>query len=409
MRTLFIILSIAVLLAGGAAVYLAVTTPDQGDLVRFPLSDAHRSLVSRVPATAEAFAIVPSPAVLHATLLGNGVTRDAVLQWTAEHEMPRPWMLGKAPIVAWKSGDRTSYAVRLDSFRALLVRLWLFVSSNAEARWEGSTLIVNDPQPAAAPGDRATADLEELFRLGTGLPEGDALVVQRQGARGAFPPIGRPAVTSLRVTGREIVLVSRAAASESVSAAPVLGRFPRGAVLAASFATPPRILGDLNRLLGTRIDALVDDGGMIALYDVESGTLLPRPRGIISVPADDHARQQFREMAAVAEIVGETRDTGDTLLVSFDRTSMGMYLKDEMVAGAWPANRWILRIDPVRLVPILRSVGDSRGVRFAAPRIHRAARDLRRWIGALEQAQTIEAADSVTSGVEELRVRIAAK
>ena len=404
MRTLVIILLFLLLLAGGVVAFLVVTTPDQARLVRFPLNDTHQNLLAHVPASAEALAIVPSPAVLHEALLEHPVTRDVVLQWTADHELPKPWMLGEAPLAIWKAEGTTSYAVHLDPLRALFVRLWLIVSSNAHARWEGSTLVMNAPQPTTG-----RVDLTALEALGAALPEGDAIVIQRAASRGAYPPIGRPAVSSVRVTGKEIVLVSRAASKDGLVVGDVRGRFPRGAVLAGSFAAPPRVLGDLSRLLGTRIDALVDEGGSIALYDVETGTLLPRPRGVIVVPADAHAREQFREIAEVAALVGETRDTGEQLLVSFDRTSMGLYLKDAFTEAAWPANRWALRIDPARLVPILRKVGDSRGVRFAAPRLHRSARDLRSWIGALEKAEAVEAAASVEAGVEELRVRIAAK
>lgn len=80
-----------------------------------------------------------------------------------------------------------------------------------------------------------------------------------------------------------------------------------------------------------------------------------------------------------------------------------------MVPASWPATRWALRLDPVRLIPVLRKIGDNPALRFATPRIHRGARDLRRWVDALEQAQSVEAADSVSGGVEELRVRVASK
>ena len=72
-------------------------------------------------------------------------------------------------------------------------------------------------------------------------------------------------------------------------------------------------------------------------------------------------------------------------------------------------NQWALRIDPARLVPVLQDVGDNIGLRIAAPRTYRAARDLRRWIGALEKASSIEAGASASGGIEELRVQIAAK
>jgi hypothetical protein len=74
---------------------------------------------------------------------------------------------------------------------------------------------------------------------------------------------------------------------------------------------------------------------------------------------------------------------------------MGLYIKDVMEPGRWPATRWALRLDPKRLIPILRKVGDSPGLRFASPRLHRAARDLRRWMDALQNADKVEAALTV--------------
>ncbi|MDQ3282335.1 MAG: hypothetical protein M3Q69_13105 [Acidobacteriota bacterium] len=404
MRTILIILLVLAVVVGGIAFYLFATTPRTAEPLRIPLSQTERELLAHVPASAEAFALTPSAAALHETLLANPVTRDAVSQWTEEHELPRPWMLGGASIAAWKAGKTTSYAIRLDALRALLVRVWLMTASNADARWEGSTLIMHDP--AATP---RIADLDALLRLGNGLPEGDVLAVQRESARGAFPPIGRPAVTTVRITSNEISLVSRAATADLAQHPEIRARFARNALLSATFAAPPRILGDLNRLFGANIDALVDEGGSIALYGVDTGTFIPRPRGIISMRADPAAREQFAEIKPAAELVGETRDAGEFLLVSFDRTSMGLYLKDAFDPASWPATRWSLRFDPARMVPILRKAGDNPGLRIATPRIHRAARDLRRWIDALQQAKSVEAADSVNGGVEELRVRVVAR
>ncbi len=411
MRKLILILIVLVALIGAAVVYLVVTTPTSAHALQFPLSPWHRRLLAHVPASAEAFALVPSAALLQGKLLANPVTRDPVAQWANEHEMPRSWMLGDADVAIWKSGRTTSYAVRLDRFRAMFVRAWLLISSNADARWEGSTLIMH----AAAPG-APSSDLDEMLRLAAGLPESDVFVVQRKGGRGAYPPSGRPAVTSVRVTASEILLVSRALQSRLAASrgegqgeggefrSPPSGErgptairpmFPRGAMLSAVFATPPRVLGDLNRLLGARIDALVDEGGAVALYDVDGGTFLPRPKGVLVIPADDHAREQLEDAQTVIALVGETREVGGNILVSFDRSSMGLYIKDVMEPGRWPATRWALRLDPKRLIPILRKVGDSPGLRFASPRLHRAARDLRRWMDALQNADKVEAALTV--------------
>ncbi|HYO75146.1 MAG TPA: hypothetical protein VE010_01685, partial [Thermoanaerobaculia bacterium] len=183
MRTVIIILLVLAVAIGGVAFYLVATTPRSAEQVRVPLSPSHRALLSTVPSAAESFALIPSAALLHGTLLANPVTSVPVAKWTHEHELPRSWMLGAADIVAWKSGKKTSYAVRLDAVRALLVRVWLAAASNADARWEGATLVMNDPVPSTS-----KVDLEPLLRLANGLPAGDVLVVQRESARGAFPP-----------------------------------------------------------------------------------------------------------------------------------------------------------------------------------------------------------------------------
>ena len=400
MRKLILTLIVIVALFGAAAIYLVATTPKRAEPLRFPLSDAHRALLARVPASAESFALIPSAALLHHKLEANTVTGESLLRWEDEHEMPRPWMLGGADIVAWKSGKVTSYVVRLDAVRALLIRIWLMMASNAVARWEGSTLVMNDPVPS--PG----GDLTDVLRLASGLPAGDAFLVQRRSSRGAFPPIARPAVTSVQVTPAEIRIVSRAASDEAVPPASVRAQFPRGAMLSVTFSQPLRVLGDLNRILGVQIDDFVAPGGSIALYDVETGTLLPRPRGVISVAATPETRAAMADVVRVAEIVGEARDTGEQIQIAFDRTSLGLYSKDAFIPGTWAGTGWALRIDPVRFVPILRRLSDSKGLRFLTPRIHRGVRDLSRWIEAIERAESIEAASSVAGGVEELKVRI---
>jgi len=264
--------------------------------------------------------------------------------------------------------------------------------------------------------------------LAAGLPPGDVFVVQRNRTRGAFPPIGRPAVSSVTVREKEIVSVSRGAwsagaaaasaadrtpAAEAAAAPPISASFPRGAMLAVTFSEPPRILADLERLTGTDVAEVTSGGGSITIYDIDTGTLLPRPKGVVSVPATDARRAAMADVMRMAQLVGQTEDTGKELLVAFDRGSIPIYLKDATVPATWPATNWAARIDPVKLVPVLEKLGDSAGLRIASGRLHRAARDLRRWISALEQAESIEAAASTLihegAAFEELRVRIASK
>lgn len=404
MRTLIVILVVITAVIAAVVVYLFATTPDEPAAVRFPLSARQQQLLARVPASAEAFALIPSAAFLHRQFASNPVTRGAMAQWTEEYEMPRPWMLGRADVVAWKTGTKTSYAARLDPVRALLVRTWLSIASSADVRWEGRMVIVNDRVPTAAP-----VELEPILALTSELPSGDLLLVHQEAERGSFPPIGRPAVTSASITPEDIILVSRAETDDDDGTENISGRFPRGAMLAAAFAAPPRMLSDLNRLVGTRVDALLDDGGAIAIYDVRLGGLLPRPKGLIIIPADEEGRDALRKYGDVIALVGETHDTGRELLVAFDRTSAEQYINETFVPATWPANRWVLHIDPETLVPILQRVAGSAALRIATPRVHRAARNLRSWIGVLDHVEAIEAANSVTGGVEELRVRVVSK
>jgi hypothetical protein len=406
MRTFTSIVLILAVVIGAIALYLYATTPNEATPVRFPLSASQLELLKRVPASAEAFALVPTAPLFYRKLMENPVTRDPVLQWTSEHAIPSGWLLGGADIVIWKTGKKTSYSIRLDPFRAFLVRVWLTLSSSVEARWDGRVFTIN----SAGEGPQIPPqEIESILALAKDLPEGDVFAVQRRSARGVFPPIGRPAVSSLLVTPKEILLVARAEHREETAHAPVQARFPRGAMLAVTFAKPPRVLGDLGRFLGTDIGALVAGGGSIALYDVDTGTLLPRPKGVIAVLADEERRAAAKRVVEVAEMVGETRDTGREILISFDRSSLGLYLKDAFDPAPWPATRWAVRIDPQQLVPVLEELGDSRGLRFASGRLHRAVRDLGRWISALQQAESTVATDSTQGGIEELRVRIASK
>jgi len=402
MRKLLLTLLVLGLIAGGIAFYLFSTTPKQSAGVRFALSPAQRALVAQVPNSAESFALIPTAAALEAKLRANPITRDAIESFAEKQALPRPWMLGGADLLVWREAGATSYAIRFDSVRATIVRIWTMIAGPHDASWDGNVMLIADS--AASPN--TPVDLT----LSNGLPEGDAFVVQRSNARGAFPPIARPVFSSLRITPKEITIVSRAQSHElPPPTPPIQAKFPKGAMLAVAFADPPRILGDLNRFLGTDIGDLVSNGGSIALYDVDAGLLLPQPKGVIAIPADDRGRAALAKYTNFISLVGETREVNGQLLVSFDRRSVPAYINDATVAAAWPATRWSGRIDPAKLLPVLRRLGDNRALRFAAPRIYRSVRDLRNWIDALENAESIEAAESANGGIEELRVRVVSK
>lgn len=408
MRKLTIIAAVVLALVAAVILYLIATTPKTSAGIRFPLTGAQRDLVASVPESAQSFALIPTAAALDSKLRANPVTAGAVENWEKMHSLPSPWMVGRADLLAWRDASTTRYLIRLDPIRAFVVRTYMMLGGDI-----GETLLINAPstQPINS------ADLAQILSLSEKLPPGDAFVVQRRGSRGAFPPIARPAVTSLSVTPDDILFTSRAQrdAKEPVAVQSTqLAQFPRNALITATFATMPRVVEDLNRVFGTRVSSLVENGGTIAVYDIDTHKFLPRPMGVIAVPDDPPRRAAFDEFVAKVkqgESLGihiQTAEHGGALLLSFD-DSINPYINDAMEPGRWPAGKWAVRADPRRLVPILSRLGDSIGLRIAAPRFYRSARDLGHWIEALQGATVLEAADSEDGSAEELKVRISAK
>ena len=380
MRSLAIFVVILLVIVGAGALYVVVTTPHE-----HPAQRISPDLIRQVPADAEWFVVVPHAAALDARLRANPVTNAAIERWHATQRLPQPWMLGNSDLIAWKSADAMHYSVvGLDALRSLIVRL------------AGRADIIAPPGGTTDP---------TIIDLASKLPPGDALVVQRAGGRGAYPPITRPAATSVQVTKEEIQLTS----VSSVPSVPSVVNsskplFPNGAVLSAVFASPPRVIADLDRLFGAKVGGLFTDGGMLCVYDVDSRRLLPRPIGVIAIP---NTPERQAEVASLKDFA-HTGEKDGMLLISFDQ-SIDQYQKDVFEQPAIVGNEWTVRIDAPRLVPILNDFQKSVGARVVAPRLYRSARDLDQWIAGLEQAKLIDAAASVESGTETLRVRITSK
>ncbi len=404
MRKLATCLFALATLVAGIIAYLFATTPSSSDGVRFPLSAAQRSLIAAVPAAAESFTFVPTAAALDAKLRANPVTLAPLEEWETHQILPSPWMIGRADLLAWREGKQTRYLVRLDPFRAFVVRTALMIRGDS-----GASLLLSAPGGETLPAD----ELTRISALAETLPNGDALVVQRSSER-AFPPIGRPAVTSVRITATEVALTSHAAVvTGGMPPAALAAQFPRGAMLTFAFSAPPRAIHDLNRLLGSKVGDLLEGGGQLSVYDVDAGKLLPRPLGVFALPADEGRRAAmaaFLHSIAPAAGVGvrpRTAERDGRLLLSFD-DSIDTYIKDAADASSWPAARWAVRMDPRRLLPVVAALRDNIGLRLAAPHISESVRDLDRWTAALLQSSRIDASDVVKGKVEELEVRVTA-
>jgi len=405
-RKFAILVLILVAVAGVLAFYLKATTPTTSEGIRFPLNQAQRELLASAPANAEAFALIPKAAVVRAKLIANPVTHDPFLAWADTAPVPRSWMIGGADLVVWRAGKQTSYAIHLDPIRAAIVRLYLMMGSSVEAQVSTGSFLIN--AGAASPLGLARAD--ELLKLASGFEQADVLIVQQGRGSSGFPPIARPAVTAIQIGKDDVNLISVAAGGGGAPPIkPETVRFPVNALVSATFTEPPRVVGDLDRLFLTRVSHLLDNGGSLIIYDVNPGTLMPRPDGLIvanNTPANQDLVSKIEEPVRV---FGEIKSTPKTLLVAFDKDSMHRYEIENFVESHWATNDWAMRMDPKRVVPLVEKLGDSTGLRLAAPRIYRSIRDLRRWIGYLSAAQSLEAAHSTDDSGEVLRVRIASK
>jgi hypothetical protein len=404
MRTFLVVLLVVVVLIGAVAVYLVLSTPKESAGVRFPLTPSQRALIATVPASAESFALIPNAAALEAKLNANPVTREALDSYRERVTLPSPWMLGSADLVAWRSGKATTYFVRLDAVRSFFARSYLMLAGDA-----GTTRVLinaSDETPIAA------AEIDQLLSLGASLPPGEALVVQREESRGAFPPIARPAVSTIGITPSAVDITSVAPAKGPPPAGlPAPHGYPRNAILTAMFTSPPRLIDEMNRLIGARSSALFRDGGTIALYAVDTNKLLPRPREVLIIPATPERRAALNQLSSVraAGLSIDIAEVNNELLVAFDDDSIAKYKSDTFEQPSLAGNLWSVRIDPQRALPMLERVSDNPGLRLIAPRLFRSARNLDDWMAHLKSARVVEAGASTSSAGEQLRVRITAK
>jgi hypothetical protein len=295
----------------------------------------------------------------------------------------------------------------------------------------GGILVMNSEEPTLS-----DAQLEPLLAVARTLPPGEAVVLQREGARGAFPPLARPCATSIEGNATDLVLQSRAAAE---SAGPPMRalpfRDPAKAMLTLAASSPPPLASELNRLFASRVSSLLDRGGMLVLYRVDARKLVPRPQGVIVVPADAEHRLLFddfvrsltsiasdsltakRQTIGPAQVVTreafgvtlQTADTGSELLLSFDDDSIPAYLGDTLQPFPGEPVLWTSRIDPKQLIPTLNDLSDQPGFRLLSPKLHRSGDDLRRWIQYLDRAKSIRAEKRAAGTMEELKVTISGR
>ncbi len=434
-RTLLVvgITAAAIALVG---IYLVATVPTTVTPVAAPFGGAATALLAQVPAGATDIAYARRASALYRKALADSIAGPPLRQWSDRAGLTHlPLLLGSADAVLWRFADGGfGFAARPDSMRRMLLHLYLSVSGRDDLSMENGALVMN----AGETGASATPVVSELESLAAGLPPADLLVLQREGSRGAFPPIGRPAMTAIRLTGGSILLDSRSRAGSGEPDVQAALPFapPAGAMLSIAMARPPRLAGELNRLFAPRVTPLLDQGGMLVVYDVDARSLVPRPVGLVVLRADDTHRAalsafvgSLASMAGSAAAISkrrvgtvevetrdaygmrvETAETRSELLLSFDRSSIDRYL-------AAPARRavdltsavWAAEVIPSIAAPVVGRLSLSPGFRILAPKLYRAASDLQRWMMALQGASGVEVRKDLTGGQQRLRVTIKAK
>jgi hypothetical protein len=436
MKKTLVIIAIATAVIVAAIVYLYATVPASVAPVTAPFDGTAADLLAHVPASATDIAYMRRASAVYRKALADPLAGPPLREWSDRAGLARlPLLLGSADAVVWRAGDGGfGFAARPDPMRRGLLHLYLAVSGRDELSLDDGALVMNGGEPST-PSQHAVS---ELAALSSGLPPSDVIVLQREGSRGSFPPIGRPAVTAIRLGGGKILLDSQSRAEEGSAAltAPLPFAHPSGAMMSIAMASPPRLAGELNRLFARKVTPLLDAGGMLVVYDVDARSLLPRPMGVVVLRADGAHRaalssfvESLASMTGAAATVSkrrigtvdietrdalgvriETAESGSELLLSFDRSSIERYLGAPARGAIDPAPAvWSAVVVPSIAGPIIGRLSRSPGFRILSPKLYRAASDLEKWMTALEGASRVEVRKDLSAGQEHLRVVITAK
>lgn len=337
------------------------------------------------------------------------------------------WLVGSAPVAIWTGDGGWGAVARPDALHRLLLRAATpFLSIDVvfdDALVRFGSAGSASPQP---PDAALAASLSgHLFIL--------------HGEEGSYPPMERPALTAIRFGDSALDIVTRGRVEPAAAAEPLrleAGTLPANALLAARFAEPPRAVLAMEKTSPMRFERLLRNGGMVALYGVDDGGLVPQPLIAFSVPADEEGYEQMvaavdRAMArgAVGLLLGPQPETtrtvggvtiqhreglgltlefarrGDEMLFSFDDRSLERLLEAEMVPARNGRASWAMRARPRELLPVLEEIGSSRGLRLLARGFSDAARDLARALRALPPTDELTADLETEGGFVVLRAQ----
>ena len=322
-----------------AASISLLTTPNDAPPLRFPLTASQRAARrARSRRTPRRSRSSRRRRCCCGSCEANPVTtRGRSRSGREEQPLPPKAMLGAADAIVWKRGKSTSYAVRFDPVRAFIVRIWTMFVATSSRDGTAARLLIGEQRGAAL-----QPDLAEIL-MAEGLPPGRRVRRAAQGIARRVSADPRPAVTSVKVTANEIDIASRATGDETRRRSRAEARAPlasrrrdAGRRLHRAAARPRRPRSPRRRRTSTSSSS---GGGSIALYDVDTGTLLPRPFMAVVVPADEQHRAALgkydqRHRAGRPDREHRRRDRWSPSTA----TACALYLKDASVP-AMPGRR----------------------------------------------------------------------
>lgn len=375
-------------------IWLVIPLWSEPPTVTLSESAAMRGLLEQAPPGAKTIIAIPSfaPAVRRyeevlAPLLGSEDHRDALLA--------SAWLLGGAPVGAWSSGDSWGAIAKPGAVRALLIR--------AVGPWVGLDVRVDGDAILLGRGSAAPQMRDLPAPLVNGL-RGEIFL--RHIEADGYPPTPVPALTALGFAGGRLTVETRAEAEETMAVIPLEGlTLPTEALLAVRFAEPPEGVLAIEKAVPLDLPRYLADGGMVALYGVETGGLVPRPRLVFAIPADEARAAEIsarldslttrgavglllgmgrKEQRLVAGVpvtrrrgIGMTVEMarrGGELLLAFDDSSLERYLSDQMVPAGEGEAVWALRASPDRLLPLLDELAKDEALRLFASDFSRETR-----------------------------------
>lgn len=386
---IFLILLLVVVAA--PVVFLVATTPFGLESVELGrLADAQR-LLSLVPGDAQDVAILPRAGAAIRAIQNHPVLRNAP-EDDALASPFLPFLLGRSDVVLWRAENSRGAVARLDPVRAVLLRVYASTSGdrlNISSAWGASVVSSGTPSSPDASSRSQWLALAPSLR-------GHVFVIAAESSRAGFPPLARPALTALTFDGASIRTTSRAAHAKDVAVRDLSGaRFPSSALIAAAVTECPRALKTIGKLFPFDICRLFANGGVIAIYDVDTRKLIPRLHGVIAVPAASAPSGLFDAALALEEhrnvggvdivrkrMPGATFEVarrGDEVLIGLDKSSLEKYLGDNLMTPPPASARagWVVRVRPDELSRVLGALHERKELSLLAPDVERTVRDLR--------------------------------